>query len=1054
MYDKLAVLCPTYKRHDTKLPKFIETAIETADNVDNIIFCFVINANDQESRTCIRRMCKKARYEIVEEHTDKPNLSLYYNLAFDHMGKVAPNALVSMFGDDMEFITSSWDKIFIDQMNRMCGFGIVTGDDDYCQHGDKPVYFVTSRWFVNLTGGVFMPENVKVDLLDDIWRDIALKLKCYEYLPNLHILHNHATRTDTEDVTWIRNRKAFFEQGSFGEFVVKYPSKLSDNVLEKMAETLPENVAFMMTCHNRLPLLKDTIDSWNASVLLPNKITVFDDHSSEFKSVMQFVKDMRGAKLIRAPEHRGCDKNNVLSIMDEIKDESIEWVSVIDSDTKFSKYWLIKFLELYSVASSEKKCAGFTLFNAKEHKVECEINGYKSKGSVGGFGTTYKASHVREALKDYDFTKLIPSWDNKVNDYVKDNEMFFLCSERSFLQHAGYFEGTHVGDLADSDYATDFIGDDIMEEKLKDPVTGNILVAAMARLGDVVAASCIVNMIIDEGISVTWLTIPKHENLIRHICNRAEVITVEPMVGGPNGDWSEINRVAMKEKFPVGYNAYLNLQIGSREHHNRYLNSGMHPLDYLRLHAQNTLGVDLPDDYLAHFSFNAHGVEITREMHSLNDKLVVISPKAITSNAMSEELVEQLAGIYRGKGYEVRRLVEKRPDKTSIFDIRKNYIIKHNTEQCIWILRRASVFIGNDSGMAWCSLFGNSKRIIYHVKDRIKITNTKFSRIDPDNSEDIIMDTGTISTPQLDSLIPTLTVNKARNVVSTNKHTQRPPVQHGPRGKDSPGGFTPPPIPSVQYKPPVGKKVITFSRGGRMGNMICQYIVARLFADLKGYHLGTPFEYPGVINKYMPKANETYGPSTATIIKETIETGNILEAHYPNGHYHLEGFWQEAEYYNTHRDKILCYFDHKAPPKTITKDIIMHVRLGDYKEFGVGGNVLDPEYYHKCLKREKFKKLYIVTDSPDDSYFSEFKKYSPIVQSKTVEEDFWFITKFDRIICANSTFSWWAAFVSNATKIYIPKCWIRNSNDIKHDMFGLNNGKCIATTIPAGFKEY
>ena len=240
--------------------------------------------------------------------------------------------------------------------------------------------------------------------------------------------------------------------------------------------------------------------------------------------------------------------------------------------------------------------------------------------------------------------------------------------------------------------------------------------------------------------------------------------------------------------------------------------------------------------------------------------------------------------------------------------------------------------------------------------------------------------------------------------------------------------------------------MVTFDSGGRFGNQLFQYTIARLLAEKIGFELGQQGEWNDTITATPPKPGKRYTNDTVTIV-ERFDTGNILERKYEKKHYHLRGYWQEAHYYLPNRDKILGFFNEKATAQTDKDNIVMHVRLDDYKEFGKGGTVLNPRYYTDCLEYEIFDELFIITDAPNDDYFNAFEKYNPIFNYGTEKQDFWFLTQFDRIICGNSCFSWWAAFLSNANKIYMPECWIRNSNDIKHDLpFGV--------VMKAGFVDY
>lgn len=249
--------------------------------------------------------------------------------------------------------------------------------------------------------------------------------------------------------------------------------------------------------------------------------------------------------------------------------------------------------------------------------------------------------------------------------------------------------------------------------------------------------------------------------------------------------------------------------------------------------------------------------------------------------------------------------------------------------------------------------------------------------------------------------------------------------------------------------------MITFDSGGGLGNRIFQYVAARLLAEKLGFNLESPCTVANVLTPTIPAPGERHSDHRTDII-ETLDTEDILKTDYGNRHIHLQGYWQIPHYYIDNRDKVVGYFEEKGlgPDGTDKENIVMHVRLGDYKIYGPKGNVLNPKYYVDCLSREKFNRLFVVTDEPDDEYFSVFERYRPIFSRGSIKKDFWFLTEFDRIIIGNSSFSWWAAFLSNASKIYTPKCWIRNSNDISHELQIINNGRCDGIQMEADFIDY
>jgi hypothetical protein len=243
--------------------------------------------------------------------------------------------------------------------------------------------------------------------------------------------------------------------------------------------------------------------------------------------------------------------------------------------------------------------------------------------------------------------------------------------------------------------------------------------------------------------------------------------------------------------------------------------------------------------------------------------------------------------------------------------------------------------------------------------------------------------------------------------------------------------------------------MITFSNGGRLGNQLFQYVSARLLAEKIGFYLGTAYNGSDTLTTTIHKSGKCF-ENNPIAITETKDIDNIFDRDYEARHYHLIGYWQNADYYLPYRNEIINYFNEKALEKTNKKDIVIHVRLGDYKQFGQFGNVLHPDYYLDILKKEDYENLFIVTDEIDEEYFSNFEYLCPIYVNESEKSDFWFLTGFDRIIISNSTFAWWAAFLSNASKIYTPSCWIRNCNDLTQNLTKIQNG----IVCSAGFLDY
>ncbi len=165
---------------------------------------------------------------------------------------------------------------------------------------------------------------------------------------------------------------------------------------------------------------------------------------------------------------------------------------------------------------------------------------------------------------------------------------------------------------------------------------------------------------------------------------------------------------------------------------------------------------------------------------------------------------------------------------------------------------------------------------------------------------------------------------------------------------------------------------------------------------------------------------------------------------------YLDGFWQSEKYFALYREKIREAFATKQSVdmntglgKIIQSEtnctVSIHIRLGDYtleNNEKLYGNICNAEYYRKAINHIKgvcSNPLFIVFSNDIHNAKELITDKNVIFADSRTEKDGWIdmcmMSKCKHHIIANSTFSWWAAWLNtNKDKIVIaPQKWLNNT---------------------------
>ena len=233
MFNKIALMVPTYGRSSTYLSEFISSAMEmSSPAISRFLFC--VNKNDDETISFLKKKhFGEFKCDTIIEDLPKINLARYFNMLYDKAKEYGEDCVVSQLGDDMVFRTPGWDKKILETINAYNGVGVFWCNDDYIAAERCPVNLFVTRKMVEATERPFMCETFEADMIDYIWGKVGKYTRTSHYLPDVHIWHNHSTHLPIEkrDATFQRLSKVQDEAHKIGKPKAKEVAKEIADVL-------------------------------------------------------------------------------------------------------------------------------------------------------------------------------------------------------------------------------------------------------------------------------------------------------------------------------------------------------------------------------------------------------------------------------------------------------------------------------------------------------------------------------------------------------------------------------------------------------------------------------------------------------------------------------------------------------------------------------------------------------------------------------------------------------------------------------------------------------
>ena len=238
-------------------------------------------------------------------------------------------------------------------------------------------------------------------------------------------------------------------------------------------------------------------------------------------------------------------------------------------------------------------------------------------------------------------------------------------------------------------------------------------------------------------------------------------------------------------------------------------------------------------------------------------------------------------------------------------------------------------------------------------------------------------------------------------------------------------------------------------RLGQLGNQMFQYASLKGIARHHGYEYVLPQNEAvddGLGNRLR---TELFDPFDIKVNVGLLQTPYTKEPHF---HFSEElfntcpdntslwGFFQTEKYFRHIRDELLEDFTFKdeilEPCKEMMSQfdeppISLHIRRGDFLINSANHHNLGLDYYEKALL-EFPTNIPVLIFSDDPEWCSNQELFSDdrflIAEGNSSYVDLCLMSLCEAHIIANSSFSWWGAWLSNSEKVVAPSIWFGPNN--------------------------
>lgn len=241
---------------------------------------------------------------------------------------------------------------------------------------------------------------------------------------------------------------------------------------------------------------------------------------------------------------------------------------------------------------------------------------------------------------------------------------------------------------------------------------------------------------------------------------------------------------------------------------------------------------------------------------------------------------------------------------------------------------------------------------------------------------------------------------------------------------------------------------LDFTSRGRLGNQMFR-VASTIGIALEN---GTDYAFP---EWYCTRSRKQFGGFFAKPLPRldplTKIDGKIAEKEFaynpvvlPNGNFTLAGFFQNERYFKRCESLVREYFEPKSEVRErleanhghlLAGSCSIHVRRSDYLVQQGHHPVLEPDYYRRAMEfirdRSSVERFLVFSDDPKWCE-GHFGPECVVVRGNQEIEDMFLMSMCSHHIIANSSFSWWGAWLNpSSDKVVVsPSVWF--GPNLKH----------------------